>query len=377
MQSLQCPTADVPHRRTQHELLPPDPAGRLMDGSRDTATVAAWQLRRGGAIEGLAPARLARHGALWRDEVRVRVRAVALNYRDLVVARGSGRPAGEAIVAASDAAGEVVEVGPEVAHWQVGDRVIGSFFPDWIDGAPTPATVAGALGGSLDGVLAEERVLPEHAWVRAPAHLDFVEAATLPCAGLVAWNALFETAPARAGESVLLLGTGGVSVWALQLAKAGGLRAIITSSDDDKLARARTLGAHATVNYRRHGEWQDEVLAITAGVGVDRVLEVGGVDTLARSLAAVRMGGTLAIIGRLSGTELPTLDPAAVYGGFKQLVGVLVGSARMLDSLARFTELHGLRPVVDRVFGFDDVVAAYRHLESGRAFGKIVVRLGD
>ena len=346
-----------------------------MDGSLASTPVAAWQLRRGAGIEGLAPVRLPRHGVLRRDEVRVRIRAVALNYRDLVVARGSGQPAGEPIIVASDAAGEVVEVGPEVTRWRVGDRVIGSFFPDWIDGAPTPARVAGALGGSLDGVLAEERVLPEQAWVRAPAHLDFAEAATLPCAGLVAWNALFETPPARAGDSVLLLGTGGVSVWALQLAKAAGLRVIITSSGEAKLARARELGADATINYREHAEWQDRVLDLTAGIGVDRVLEVGGVDTLSRSLAAVRMGGSIAIIGRLSGTDLPTLDPAALYGGFKQLVGVLVGNARMLDSLARFTELHGLRPVVDRVFGFQDAPAAYRHLESGGAFGKVVVSL--
>ena len=363
------------HNGDPDDPYPLAPAGRLMDGTLATATLPAWHLRRGAGIEGLAPVRLPRHGALRRDEVRVRIHAVALNYRDLVVARGSGQPAGKPIIAASDAAGEVIEVGPDVTRWRIGDRVIGSFFPEWIDGAPTPARVSGALGGSLDGVLVEERVLPEHAWVRAPAHLDFIEAATLPCAGLVAWNALFETPPARAGESVLLLGTGGVSVWALQLAKAAGLRAIITSSDDAKLTRARALGADATINYREHPEWQERAQELTAGVGVDRVLEVGGVDTLARSLAAVRMGGSLAIIGRLSGSELPTLDPAAVYGGFKQLVGVLVGSARMLDSLARFTELHGLRPVVDRVFGFDDAPAAYRHLESGRAFGKIVVRL--
>jgi NADPH:quinone reductase-like Zn-dependent oxidoreductase len=166
-------------------------------------------------------------------------------------------------------------------------------------------------------------------------------------------------------------------VWALQLAKAAGLRVIVTSSDDAKLAQARALGADATVNYRQQPEWQDRVLELTAGAGVDRVLEVGGVDTLARSLAATRMGGVVAIIGRLSGTDLPRLDPAAVYGGAKQLLGVLVGSAGMLDALARFTELHGLRPVVHRVFAFDALPAAYRHLGSGAAFGKLVVRLDD
>lgn len=338
-------------------------------------TAGAWQLRRGAGIEGLALGRQHLPAVPGDDQVLVRIRAASLNYRDLLVARGNGAPAGPAFVPGSDGAGEVIAVGPAVTDLEVGDRVVGSFFPDWILGAPSPAAVGRALGGGDEGMLATSVMLPRGAWVRAPAHMDAAEAATLPCAGLVAWNALFEAEPSRPGQTVLLLGTGGVSSWALALAKAAGQRVIVTSSDDGKLARATACGADETINYRRHPEWQDEVLRLTGGVGVDRVLEVGGVDTLARSLAALRMGGTAAIIGRLSGTELPTLDPAAVYGGAKRLVGVLVGSAAMLDALARFTELHRIRPQIDRRFGFEAAADAYRYLESGNAFGKVVVEM--
>lgn len=338
-------------------------------------TTRAWQLRRGAGIEGLALGTQRLPLEPGGDGVLVRIQAASLNYRDLLVARGDGAPKGPAFVPGSDGAGEVIAVGPGVSDLAVGDRVVGSFFPDWHSGVPTPARVARALGGGDEGMLATAVMLPRRAWVRAPAHLDAAEAATLPCAGLVAWNALFEAEPSVPGQTVLLLGTGGVSTWALSLAKAAGMRVIITSSDDGKLARATAQGADATINYRRHPEWQDEVLRMTGGVGADRVLEVGGVDTLARSLAALRMGGTAAIIGRLSGTDLPTLDPAAVYGGSRRLVGVLVGSTTMLDALARFTALHRLRPQVDRRFPFGAVPDAYRYLQSGKAFGKVVVEM--
>lgn len=349
-----------------------DLAGRPAHAPRHTP---AWQLRRGAGIEGLVLGSQNLPSDPGDDQVVVRIRAASLNYRDLLIARGNGTAAGPAFVPGSDGAGEVVAVGAAVTDLRVGDRVVGSFFPDWVSGAPTPDAVAHALGGGDEGMLAHTVVLPRHAWVRAPAHMDFAEAATLPCAGLVAWNALFEAEPSRPGQTVLLLGTGGVSTWALALAKAAGWRVIITSSDDDKLARATALGADATINYRRHRQWEHEVLRITGGVGVDRVLEVGGVDTLSRSLAALRMGGSAAIIGRLSGTELPTLDPAAVYGGSRRLVGVLVGSAAMLDAFARFTELHQLRPRIDRRYAFDEVPEAYRCLQSGQAFGKVVVEM--
>jgi NADPH:quinone reductase-like Zn-dependent oxidoreductase len=208
-----------------------------------------------------------------------------------------------------------------------------------------------------------------------PAHLDFVEAATIPCAAVTAWHALFALDPLKPGDSVLLLGTGGVSTWALQLAKAAGLRVVITSSDDAKLDRALALGADATINYRRTPEWQDEALRLTDGRGVDRVLDVGGPDTLPRSIAAVRSGGTIAVIGRLTGTAGVTLDPAALFGGSKRLAGVLVGSRAMTADVARFVEVAGIRPVIDRLFDFDDARAAYAYLGGAQHFGKVVIRL--
>lgn len=331
----------------------------------------AWTVRRGGGWSGLAlQARPVR--APVGTEVRVRVRAVSLNHRDLMLARGDSGPADRAVVAASDAAGDVVAVGPDVTDFRVGDRVVSSFFPDWVDGAASAANTARALGGSLDGVLAQEAVLPQQAWVAMPGHLDYAEAATLPCAGVTAWHALFGAAPARPGDTVLLLGTGGVSVWALQLAKAAGLRVLITSSDDAKLARARALGADATINYRRTPDWEHAVLGLAPG-GVDRVLEVGGPDTLARSLAATRVGGTLAVVGRLTGKAPVDFDPAALFLGLKRMIGVMVGSRAMAADLARFVAQHRLHPAIDRRFAFDDAAQAYEYLDAAGHFGKVVV----
>lgn len=334
----------------------------------------AYQIQSGQKIAGLE--RVQRPSApLAAHEVRVRVHAVSLNYRDLMIADGSYLSTGEgAAIPASDGAGEVIEVGAGVSRLRVGDRVAASFFPDWFDGAPTPSAASGALGAVADGMLAEEVVLHENAWVVIPAHMDYVEASTLPCAGVTAWNALFVEGGLRAGDSVLLLGTGGVSVWALQIAKAAGLRAIITSSSDEKLERARALGASATINYRSTPEWQDEVLRLTAGRGVDLVLEVGGQGTLSRSIGSTRMGGTIAIIGGVSGFG-GELDAFALIGGAKRLSGIFVGSRRMLDDLSRFTELAALRPVVDRVFPFLQAREAYAHLQQAGHFGKVVIEV--
>jgi NADPH:quinone reductase-like Zn-dependent oxidoreductase len=338
-----------------------------------TRTFRQYALQRGDGLDGLRLGQSPRR-PLAAGEVRVRIRAVALNHRDLMVAKGLAGAVGRVIVPGSDGAGEVIEVAPDVATLRVGDRVIGSFFPDWIDGAPTEATTARALGGSMDGVLAEEVVLPQAAWVPMPAHLDFVEAATLACAGVTAWHALFALdAPLAAGDTVALLGTGGVSIWALQLAKAAGLRVILTSSDDAKLERARALGADATVNYRRTPEWGAAIRALAGEAGVARVLDIGGPDTVGQSLAALRMGGSVAIIGRLTGTTPAQFDPAALFVGAKRLVGLSVGSRAMTDDLARFLEVHRLRPVVDRVFAFDDARAAYAYLDGAQHLGKVVV----
>jgi NADPH:quinone reductase-like Zn-dependent oxidoreductase len=336
--------------------------------------IAAYSIRRGAGIEGLT--RVTRVLPSPRpNDVRVRMRAVALNYRDLMIARGASGVPDLDVVAASDGAGEVVEIGSEVTRFRVGDRVIGSFFPDWHDGLPEGAAATRALGGTIDGVLAEEVVMNENAWVAMPSHLDFAEAATIPCAAATAWNALFVAAPLKPGDSVLLLGTGGVSIWALQLAKAAGLRVLITSSDDAKLERAVALGADATINYRRTPDWENEVLRLTGGRGADRVLDIGGPDTLPRSIAAARVGATIAVIGRLTGIGGVKIDPAALFGGMKHLAGVMVGSRAMTDDVSRFAELAGIRPVIDKLFDFEHVREAYAYLDSSQHFGKVVIRL--
>ena len=331
-----------------------------------------YALRRGDGFAALVP-RLAARAPLAAHEVRVRMRAVALNHRDLMVARGLAGAAGRTIIPASDGAGEVVAVGSEVDSLRLGDRVITTFFPDWQSGPPSDATTARALGGSMDGVLAEEVVLPASAWVPMPAHLDFVEAATLTCAGVTAWHALFGLEPLRPGATVALLGTGGVSTWALQLAKSAGLRVFVTSSDDAKLRQAKAAGADATVNYRTTPEWGAALRALTGEVGVDRVLDIGGPDTVAQSIAALRMGGSVAIIGRLTGSTPAQFDPAALFVGAKKLIGLSVGSRAMTDALARYMEANQLRPVIDRVFAFAQARAAYEHLAGATHQGKVVV----
>jgi len=333
-----------------------------------TDTIAAWTFTRGEGVESLRRVALPSR-ATGPNEVRVRMHTVSLNARDLhVAADGSGT-----VVAASDGAGVVAAVGAAVTRWKVGDRVVPAFYPAWHGGEPMAGATASGLGGSVDGVLAESIVAHEDALVSIPDGMDFDTAATLACAGLTAWNALFVSGNARAGDTVLLLGTGGVSTWALQLAKAGGLRTIATTSDETKRERLRSLGADATINYRTTPDWSDEVLRLTGGRGVDLVLEVGGEATLGHSLRATRFGGTVAMIGGVSGSFGAVLEPFALIGGAKRLVGVLVGHTAMLGDLARFVAHAGLRPAVDQVFGFDDVPAAFARLASGRHLGKVVV----
>lgn len=332
----------------------------------------AYRIQSGDNIDGLRledmPAR-----ALAAGEVRIRVHAVALNYRDLMVARGNYLVSlDEPVIPCSDGAGDILEVGPGVTRWQVGDRVVASFFPNWMDGASTPDKIRHALGGDIDGMLAEEVILHQDALVKIPPTLGYIDASTMPCAGVTAWNAIFVQSRAKPGDSVLLLGTGGVSVLGLQFAKAAGLRAMITSSSDDKLERARFLGAHDTINYRTTPAWHEEVQRLTHGVGANVVLEVGGQGTINSSVAAASMGGTVAIIGGVSGFG-GELNPASLLAGAKRLVGIFVGSRQMLEDVMRFAEVADLKPVVDRVFPFDQAQDAYRYMESGEHFGKIVI----
>jgi len=331
----------------------------------------AYRLHRGKALDGLErveadPAPLRAH------EVRVSVRAVSLNYRDLMIARGGavGQPD---ITPCSDGAGVVVELGDGVRRWRLGDRVTASFFPHWIDGPVTDDKVSDSLGRG-QGMLAETVVLPESALIEMPASFSFAEASTMPCAGVVAWNALFVAGAARPGNTVLLLGTGGVSTWALQLAKAAGLRVLITSSDNDKLAGARDWGADETINYRELPDWAPRVRELTDGRGVDLVLETSGRDTLPRSMAAVRREGTIAVIGGTSGWG-GEIDADALIDGALRIVGVLVGSRAMAEDLARFVEHAGVRPVIRRRFPFAQAPEAYAYLASSRHVGKVVIDL--
>jgi NADPH:quinone reductase-like Zn-dependent oxidoreductase len=335
----------------------------------------AYHITPGAGIDSLEHVVLPRP-ELQHHQVRVKVRAVALNYRDLMVAHGTYPTSGEgAVVPGSDAAGEVIEVGPGVQRLRVGDRVATAFFPQWEDGKVSPEKTALTLGAGGAGALTEELVLHEGGLVALPEHLSYEEAATLTCAGVTAWNALFVEGGLQAGDSVLLLGTGGVSVWALQLAKAAGLRTIVTSSSDTKLERARALGADVLVNYRKHPEWQEEVLRATGGKGVDLVLEVGGQDTLARSIAAAGMGGKVAVIGGLGGGFETSVQLLGIVVGGKSMRGIYVGSRKMQEDLTRLVAQRHIKPVVDSVFDIHKAREAYQHLASGQHFGKVVIRV--
>jgi NADPH:quinone reductase-like Zn-dependent oxidoreductase len=306
-------------------------------------------------------------------QVLVRIRASSINYRDLSTildpeSRGLAYPT----IPNSDGAGEVVAVGEGATRFKPGDRVAGTFFQRWIGGPITPEAMASALGGALDGVLAEQVVLDEDGLVAIPEHLSFEEAATLPCAALTAWHALVEAGRVKAGDTVLLLGTGGVSTFALQLAALHGARVIQTSSSDEKLVRAEEMGAWQTINYRNEPDWERRVLDATDGRGVDVVVEVGGAGTLQKSIEAVRVGGTIALIGVLTGGQI---NPTPMMRKSITLKGIYVGSRCMFEDMNRAISAHGMRPVIDSTFAFEEARAAYRHMQSGRHFGKIVLTL--
>jgi NADPH:quinone reductase-like Zn-dependent oxidoreductase len=307
-------------------------------------------------------------------QIVIAVRAVSLNYRDLLMTKGIYNPRLPLPrIPCSDCAGDVIAIGPGVTRVAVGDRVCGIFMQRWLDGRLTEAAGKSALGGEVDGVLAERVVLSEEGIVKVPPHMSFEQAATLPCAAVTAWNALAEGG-LRAGDTVLLQGTGGVSIFALQIAKLFGARVLITSSSDEKLARARELGASATVNYRTTPDWDKWARNETGGIGVDHVVEVGGAGTLEKSCKAVRAGGHVALIGVLSGTG--TINPIQILMRAIRVRGIFVGSRTMFEDMNRAFELHQVRPVIDRSFPFDEFPKALSHLESGQHFGKVVVSLG-
>ncbi len=302
-------------------------------------------------------------------EVAIRVRAASLNYRDLLTARNGQI---EGIVPLSDGAGEVIEVGVGVSEWAIGDRVCVNFFRDWVGGRFAAKYHGAALGGSCDGMLSEIVVFPAHSLVRIPDGYSFVEAATLPCAGLTAWCAL-RRGGFVAGDSVLLQGTGGVSIWGLQIVVAAGGSALISSSSDEKLEQARKLGAAHTVNYRTTPDWDKEVWTLTNKRGVDHVLEIGGPGTLGKSLACVASGGHIAQIGVLTGFAAPDASLFPLVSKNATMSGIYVGSVEAFEEFVRFLNATKIRPVVDKVFPFDEARAAYETLASGAHFGKVVV----
>ncbi len=307
-------------------------------------------------------------------EVLVKMKAASLNYRDLMVVKGQYNPKmSRPRVPLSDGAGIVEETGPGVTSLTKGDRVTGCFMGKWLDGPITPTGFGSALGGSVDGVLQEYRIFEEHAVVKTPKFLTDEEAATLPCAGVTAWHALFEHHQAAPGSSVLIQGTGGVSIFALQLAVAAGLRTIVTSSSDAKLERVRGMGASETINYKVQPDWEKAARSLTDGLGVDHVIEVGGSGTIARSLKAVRMAGTVSVIGVLSGTDT-AVRPTDLMMNSLRVKGIYVGSRAMLERLNRALEVHAIKPVIDRTYAWTDFQEALHHMESQSHFGKICLR---
>lgn len=308
-------------------------------------------------------------------EVKVSLHAAALNYRDLLMVRGHYNPRQPLpLIPGSDGAGVVAAIGPGVDRVAVGDRVVPIFAQRWLGGEGNRERLRTTLGGPLDGTLAEAIVVPQEGLVRAPEHLSDAEAACLPCAGVTAYNALVTEGGLTAGQTVLLQGTGGVSIFALQLTHALGARAIITSSSDEKLERARALGAWQTINYRSTPEWGHEVRKRTGGRGVDLVVEVGGAGTLQQSLAAVRLGGRIALIGVLAGVSTE-LAVTAILMNRIQVRGILVGDRDSFEAMNRLLAQHEIRPIVDSTFALSEARLALEHMAAGAHFGKIGIRI--
>ncbi|KAI0772441.1 NAD-P-binding protein [Trametes elegans] len=309
-------------------------------------------------------------------EVLVKIHAVSLQYRDLIVAKGQ-YPLGqkENPVPGSDGAGEIVALGAEVSGWKVGDRVCSNFATDHIFGDVTAESKATGLGAPIDGVLTEYKALPAHALVRIPEHLSYEEASTLPCAALTAYNALLGPNPLKGGDTVLVQGTGGVSIFALQIAVASGATVIATSSSDRKLEIAKKLGAAHTINYKTTPDWDQEVLKITNGKGVDHIVEVGGPATIIKSVNAVRYGGTVSVIGFVAGQADVSQLPVLVLSKAAILRGILIGSRAQFEDMNRLISAVKLRPVIDKVFAFEDARKAYEYQESQQHVGKVVIKV--
>ena len=308
-------------------------------------------------------------------DVRVRVGAISLNYRDVLIVEHGISPRGVQLplVPCSDAAGEVVEIGADVSRVKIGDRVATIVFQRWLHGDTMPPDARdSALGGGLDGVLADSLVLHEDGLVHIPEHLSDEDASTLPCAAVTAWQALVTKGRVRAGETILVQGTGGVAIFALQLGLMLGARAIVTSKSDEKLARVSAFGAWETINYVTTPEWAERALELTGGTGVDHVVEMGGPGTTDQSIAAARPGGTVSLIGVLTGLGA-RIDPHPIAIKGLRVQGIRVGSREMFEDMNRAIAVNGLKPVIDRVFPFDEAPDALRRLQAAEHVGKVVI----
>jgi NADPH:quinone reductase-like Zn-dependent oxidoreductase len=310
-------------------------------------------------------------------QVLVRVRATSLNYRDLITIEGTYARAAPKpdLVPLSDGAGEIAAIGPGVTRVKVGDRVAGTFMQRWTGGEPDDQAFATAMGGAIDGMLTELAVLEEGGVVRLPDHLSFEEGATLPCAAVTAWHALVEAGAIKAGDTVVVQGSGGVSIFALQFARMMGARVIATSSSPAKAERLKAMGAMAVIDYKTNPDWDKEVLALTGNRGADIVVEVGGPGTLARSFQAARVGGHIPVIGLLSGVG-GQVDPMPILRRNLRVRGIYVGHRQMFEAMNRAISQAKLKPAIDRVFPFTEARAAYAHMKAQAHFGKIVINHG-
>ncbi|GMK37786.1 NADPH:quinone oxidoreductase [Paenibacillus sp. CCS19] len=307
-------------------------------------------------------------------EVLIRMKAVSLNARDIGVIDGYYEPnRTEPLIPVSDGVGEVVALGEQASKFSLGERVSGIFTQSWTTGEPTQRNWATTLGSPLDGMLAEYVVLPEEGLVRVPEHLTDEEAATLACAAVTAWHAIVEEGQVKAGDTVVVQGTGGVSLFALQFAKLLGARVIATSSSDEKLERAKALGADYGINYRTTPDWEQAVLAYTEGRGADHIVDLGGSATLNRSLTALKVGGQISIVGLLSGAVIDGFAIVPAILRKARLQAINVGSREMFERMNLAIEQHALRPVIDRSFPFSESLDALRYMAQGSAFGKVTI----
>eukprot|EP01112_Ceratiomyxa_fruticulosa_P008528 TRINITY_DN2210_c0_g2_i2.p1 TRINITY_DN2210_c0_g2~~TRINITY_DN2210_c0_g2_i2.p1 ORF type:complete len:350 (+),score=95.53 TRINITY_DN2210_c0_g2_i2:455-1504(+) len=316
---------------------------------------------------------------LGEKEVLVKIHYVSLNYRDLLVSNKQ-LPIGdfEKLIPGLDASGEVVEVGGAVKDLKVGDRVISIIAQEWLAGPIKPHHFASSLGAGVQGVFTEYRVFPDYAVVKIPSTLPYDEASTISCAGVNAFGVLFEgPTPIRADQTVLILGTGGVSIFSLQFAKAAGARVIITSSSDEKLEIARKLGANEVINYKKHPDWENKVLELTGGEGVDLVIENGGAGTIVKSVKSLRLGGTVAVIGFLDAANLDAEKTLTQNILFKAATirGILTGSKQTTEDTVKFITLHKIKPLIDKIFPFSELKAAFKYLKDQKHVGKVVIKI--